>query len=202
MKLKAIFAASAAALLAQTSPALAQAEISLEGVPADELAVADNIILVMFPLEEREAIFRDMMQEVASQFAEGAMKAPVFEEPGIRAIMEEFLDGLPERLMPIVNKHMPSMLKATAVAYTREFSLEELEAIYAFSQTDAGSHYFRKATSLLSDPAVAASNAAYFEELQAQQGSIREEMQAKLMEFLLANPDVVERIQQRAGKAN
>ena len=200
MKLKAIFALSAATLLAGASPAFAQAEISVEGVPADELAIADKIILVMFPLDKRDEIFRDMMQQVAAQFTEGAMSAPVFEEPGIRAIMQDYMSGLPDRLMPIVKRHMPSMMKATAVAYTNEFTLEELEAIYAFAQTEPGAHYFRKVSSLLSDPAVAKANSAYFAEIQGQQAEITGQMKAKLLEYLAANPDVVERLQKRAAK--
>ena len=200
MKLKAILAASAAALLAQASPALAQADISLEGVPADELAVANDIILVMFPLDEREEIFRGMMQQVANQFAAGAMNSPVFEDPGLRAIMEEFLAGLPNRLMPIVNRHMPSMLKATTVAYANEFTLQELQSIHAFAQTEAGAHYFRKSTSLLSDPAVAKANAAYFSEIQGQQEAIRKEIETSVIKYLSANPEAVKRLQRNAAK--
>ena len=200
MKLKLILAAAGATVLLHPTPAWSQAQISLEGVPADELAVARDIIAVIYPPETRDAMFEDMMRQVAGQFGSAIMTDPVFEEPGIRAIMDEFLAGLPQRLMPAIKKHMPSMLEATAVAYTREFNLEELEDIRAFARTDTGNHYFGRLTYLLGDPAVAEANKAYFAELQGMQESVKVEIQAKLMEYLVANPEVLDRVRKRSEK--
>ena len=176
-----------------TSPALAQAEVSLEGISTDELAEARLIIESMFPAEDQDEIFGGMMDDVGSQFAAAAKSDPIFEEPGIRAIMDDFFAGLSNRLMPLVRKHMPSILEATAVAYTNEFTLEELQDIRTFAQTESGRRYFRQVTSLLADPAVAAANQAYFAELQRMQGQVRAEIQQKVIDYLTENPDVAER---------
>ena len=200
MKLAFLGAAALAVGAVQSAPAAAQAEISLEGIPADELEVARDIITVTFPVEKRDEIFGSMIGEVGSQFAKSAMSDPIFEEPGIRAIMDEFLSDLPTVLMPTVRKHMPAMLEAAAVAYTREFNLQELREIRAFAQTDAGGHYFRTATSLLSDPAVAKANEAYFADIQIEKKAVGAGIGKKVTEYLIANPEVLERIQTRSAE--
>ncbi|MBX7457259.1 hypothetical protein K3152_03280 [Qipengyuania sp. 1NDH17] len=201
MKLKLILAAGSAAFFAASTPTAAQTEVLQAEIPADELAVARQIIAVMFPDETRDMMFEDIMAQIAGQFSAASMTDPIFEEPGIRAIMDEFFAGLPQRLMPVVRKHLPSMLEATAVAYTREFDLQELQDILAFAQTDTGTHYFGKVTSLLGDPAVAEANQAYFAELQIIQQAVGPEVRARVMDYLEANPDVLDRIQAGRDKA-
>ena len=187
------FAAGASALALFTSPALAQSDGYTP--PADEMAEAMAIMEVVFPPDTREQTMIDTATTMGNQMAASMMNGPIFEEPGIRAIMDEFLDSLPEVMRPMIAKHLPSMVKSTAVAYTREFTLEELQDIRAFAMTPSGRRYFTNSQKLLADPAVAKANEAFFADVNAAQQVEVEKLQGKVVEYLQNNPDVVERLQ-------
>lgn len=200
MRLPPIRAATMAPLLLAL-PTLAVAQDAAYVPPADELAEAEGIIAVMFPPAEREQIMLGMASAVAGQAAAGMMSGPIFEEPGIRAIMDRFLADLPDTLQPIFAKHLPLIVEATAVAYTREFSLEELRDISAFARTPAGQRYFLNLQKLQNDPAVAAANQAMFADLAPLSQAEAEKVRGEVMEYLTANPDVLERlVEAEAGK--
>lgn len=175
------------------SPALATQADSYVA-PADELAYAKVIIEAMYPEDKRDQMVLDLASTVANQMAAGTMSGPIFEEPGIRAIMEQFLKELPEVLRPTFTKHLPAIFEATAIAYTREYTLEELRDISAFAQTPSGKRYFLSLQKLQSDPAVASANTTMFKDVDPvtkQQGDkVRQQVEA----FLMANPDALERI--------
>lgn len=182
-----------AAAIPLASPALAMQADSYVA-PADELAYAKVIIEAMYPEDKRDQMVLDLASTVANQMAAGTMSGPIFEEPGIRAIMEQFLKDLPEVLRPTFTKHLPSIFEATAIAYTREYTLEELRDISAFAQTPSGKRYFLSLQKLQSDPAVASANTTMFKDVDPvtkQQGDkVRQQVEA----FLMANPDALERI--------
>jgi hypothetical protein len=132
---------------------------------------------------------------MGNQMAASMMTGPSFEEPGIRSIMDDFLLTLPEIMRPLITKHLPSMIKSTAIAYTREFTLSELQDIRAFASTPSGQRYFASVQSLLADPVVAEANEAFFAEVNAAQQVEVEQLQGRVVQFLQDNPDVVERLQ-------
>jgi len=162
--------------------------------PQDELVEARAIMEMIFPLAERDQIFMKIVGDIGGQLGESMFKGPIFEEPGIKAIMDEFLAELPTSLLPLIQEYMPGIIDATAVAYTREFTLKELQDIRAFANTPSGSRYFRLSTTLLSDPAVAAANKKYFAALGLLQAEKTRFLQAEVEEYLLANPEAMERL--------
>ncbi|WP_432200526.1 DUF2059 domain-containing protein [Erythrobacter sp. W53] len=190
-----------AAPLAATPVAAQETDVA-EALPADELAEAQAIINAIYPPGERDAIFTKMVNDIGGQFGAAAMQGPIFQEPGIRAIMDDFLSNLGERLMPTIQKHLPQIIDATAVAYVNKFSLEELQQIRAFSQTPAGSRYFRESPELLSDPAVAAANQRYFADITKLQGEAGSEIRVKVQQYLAENPDALKRIEEAMAEAN
>lgn len=202
MRSKFLAALCVASLSVCSSQASAQAQISLDGVPADEMAEARKILMATYPVDERDEIFEGMVTQIGKQYAAAAMSDPVFQDPGIRAIMDDFFDGLTGRLMPVIRKHMPSIFEATAVAYAREFTLEELSDISAFAQTESGARYFRQASSLLGDPAVAQANQEYLADIQGLQRSASEEIAKKVRDYLSDNPEVAERMEARMSESN
>ncbi len=185
-------------LLVAAIPTAATAQADDYVAPADELAEARAIMEVMFPATNREDAILEMATAMGQQAAAGMMNGPIFEEPGIKAIVEKHLSEMPQALRPLFAKHLPQIFEATAVAYTREFSLEELRDIAAFAQTPSGQRYFVSLQKLLGDPAVAAANQAMFNDI----GPIQREQSAKVsqevQEYLIANPDVIERLR-KAG---
>jgi hypothetical protein len=187
-----------AAAMAVAFPATAYAQTEDYVAPADELAEARAIMTAMFPEDQREQMILGMAVAMGQQAAAGVMTGPVFEEPGIKAIVEAYLAELPQTLRPLFAKHLPSIFEATAIAYTRKFSLDELRDIGAFAKTSSGQRYFANLQTLLSDPAVAAANQAMFNDV----GPIQSEQSARIVQqveaYLIANPDVIERLE-KAG---
>ncbi|MFW2350632.1 DUF2059 domain-containing protein [Qipengyuania sp.] len=168
--------------------------------PAEEMVEAKAIIDAMFPPSTRDQQMRQMMSDIVKQMRTGVMQNPVFADPGMAKIASDFLESVPDALMPLVRQHFPDILEATATAYTREFSLDELKEIHAFAQTPAGQHYFSRATALLGDPAVARANETYMTAVHALQASETEKLRTKTLEYLKAHPEVVEKLRAPAAK--
>lgn len=185
--------AVAAGVFALTVPAFAQTDTYTP--PADEMAEAMAIMNVIFPPDTREEDMLETAMTMGNQLAASMMTGPVFEEPGIRAIMDDFLAKMPEIMRPSIAKHLPAMIKSSAVAYTREFTLAELQDIREFATTATGQRYFSNSQKLLADPAVAAANEAFFADVNAAQQVEVENIQAKVIDYLQKNPEVIERLQ-------
>ena len=198
MKSFLVLAAFATALLTPTGEAVAQEAMTEETVTAEKLSEARAILEAIYPVAERDQIFRQIAGTISNQYGQAAMKDPVFDEPGLRAIMNEFFAEIPEMLAPIVRAHMPEIFEATAGAYAREFSLEELREIRAFASTPAGSHYFRKSSELMADPAIAEANGRYFEAINKLQGEARDTIMAKIQKYFEDHPEALERYEQKA----
>ncbi|MBU7580697.1 MAG: hypothetical protein KAF27_09520 [Porphyrobacter sp.] len=188
------YAIALAAAIHLAAPGALAAQDADYAPPADELAYANIIIDTMFPSDQREQMMVEVGANVARQAADGMMTGPLFQEPGLKAIMDRYIDALPETLRPLFAAHLPKLMEATAVAYTRKFSLEELREISAFAQTPSGKTYFSSVQSLLGDPVVAEANQAMFAAaapvLQAEQARLRKEIEG----YLKANPDALSRL--------
>jgi len=165
--------------------------------PEDEMAEARAIVEVVLPPETAEQMMLQTMSTVIDQMSGNMMNDPVFEEPGIRAIMDEFIADLPEVMRPMVADYIPVLKNATAIAYTRQFTLEELKDIRAFASTSSGAKYFATSPSLLSDPAVEKANKGFFEATSSIQAEQAQLVAQKVTAYLLANPEVLERLKAR-----
>ncbi len=192
------YALALVAAVQTITPAALAAQDETYVAPPEELALANVIIEAMYPADKREAMLLELSRSIASQYMAGAMTGPMFQEPGIRAIMDRFVADLPDAFRPIFAKQLPRIFDATAIAYTREFTLEELQDIARFAQTPNGSRYFVNLQKLQSDPAIAAANQAYFAELGPLARTMGAEVGKEVETYLRANPDVVERLK-KAG---
>lgn len=177
-------------------PSSAYAQEVAYVAPQDELAEAMIIMEAMFPVETREQTMLDLIATMGNQMGLAAMQGPVFEEPGIRAIMDEFIAELPSLMKPHIVKYLPQMIDATAIAYTREFTLEELQDISAFATTPSGKRYFAKLPTVMNDPIVATANQRFFQDVANIQTDQAAKVSAKVQAYLEANPDVLERLKE------
>jgi len=170
---------------------------SAQGARPDsvELAEARAVVEIMFPAAERDQMFATMIDQVLAQFRQG-IPAEAVSEPGIANILNTYLDDVPRRLAPLVPRHMPHILDATAVAYTNEFSLPELQEIHRFAQTSAGRHYLASSAKLVGDPAVAAANAVYFADLQQMQQVPLRDLSGKIMTYVQDHPDAAAKLRE------
>lgn len=184
-----------ATVLLASAPATAIAQEATAPDPA-ELTEARAIMEVAFPTAEREETFGTMVGQLLDQLRQ-TIPADALTDPGLKAILDTHLDSLPARLMPTMKVHLPKIIDATAVAYTNEFSLDELKEIHAFARTDTGRHYLSQSAKLIGDPAVAAANTAYMGELQRLQKDISEDFMQEVVTYLDEHPEAAEKLQAR-----
>ena len=115
--------------------------------------------------------------------------------------MMGFFDETLTEERPLLQKNMPVILDAMAIAYTHEFSIGELKDIHSFAQTPAGAHYFSRTTAIMGDPAVAKAYADVMVDAQAMTKTMIAGFKEKLLAYLKAHPDVAAQLKaQNAGK--
>lgn len=179
------------ALLVAALPSAAAAQDS----DAAELVEARAIVTIMFPPAEREQTIRTLIEQLTSQVRQAIPSdMAAIGDPGLTKMVEQYQDNVVGLLMPTVQAHLPKILDATAVAYTHEFDLAELQNIHAFAETPAGRHYLSRSAALLGDPAVAEVNTAYIREIQAIAATKQEEFRAQIVAYLTAHPDVARKV--------
>lgn len=190
---KAVIAGLLAAL-AVAAPALAREDS--EVIDPIELIEAQAVIAIMFPPEKREDMMHDLMSEMSSQFS-ASLQLNSIEDTGVRSIMEDYLAGLPDALLPLVSEHLPNLLNATAIAYVHRYSLAELRDIRAFAETPSGSHYLSSATALVGDPAVAAANADYLGRVQELNQQLLSGLRQQIVDYLQSHPEAAAAVRSR-----
>ena len=119
-------------------------------------------------------------------------------DPGLKAIIEDYIQEAMKRQRPVLQKHLPDMLEGMATAYAREFSLAELKDIHSFAQTRAGNHYLTKSMALVGDPAVAKANTAMITEMHTVTNAMLPELKEKVIAYLKAHPDIAAKVQAEA----
>lgn len=147
-----------AAALAQqaTPPATAAALIE----PA-RLAAARQVIDLIMPPATRAAMIRSMLDPMLTNIRQGMMQAPVFadaigRDQRARATFDTFMTRQNEKTMAMLEADLPSMVEAMSRAYARRFTVAQLGDLRTFFGTPTGQVYMREASTLMSDPDVAA----------------------------------------------
>ena len=181
MRKRAFLAAAALAAISLPAPAIAQDAVATSDVSAESLQVARDIIAAMYPPETREDTIVEMAQSLGAQIA-GSRNLDEIDDEGARRILEEGLvEGL-RGLRPIMARHIPKLMDATAIAYADTFTLTELVAIRNFASTPAGAAFFEQSPGLMNHPALTSANGPYFEELHR----YAQELQARMLADLEA----------------
>jgi hypothetical protein len=177
--------------------ATAQPARAAQGDLAAKTAEAHAIIEIMFPPAERQQIFETLVAQLSNQFRAATMAKmplPALDDPGFKAILNEYLDKVTVQQKVLIHKHLPDIMEANALAYTHEFSLAELKDIHAFATTPSGRHYLGRSTAILSDPAVVKVNSAMMKEAQQVSFSLMPEMRDKIVAYMKAHPELAEKI--------
>lgn len=191
--------AAAMAAVALLAGAAAHAQSSDEQVA--ELAEARAIMEIAFPPSDREQTFATLMAQVGDQFRD-SLPTDGITDPQLLAILDRYLGSIPERLGPTVRTHLPNIIEATAVAYTNEFTLAELQDIRAFAESPSGKRYLQRSTALVGDPAVAAANTAFFTDVQEIQAAFQGELIQDLSTYLAEHPEAAAELLGSAGAAS
>lgn len=135
------------------------------GGPADpeEWKLAVEVVQVIIPTNDGGAMMRGLMDTIGSQ-VEQAFPVPD-DDPGLKAVLDKKRSEIPDRIMPVLIKHLPSMSNGMACAYVAEFTLAELQELAVFARSPTGKRYLSRSTALIGDPSVAAANQAYFQDI-------------------------------------
>ena len=190
--------AAATALCAVCTPAsAATAAVQAASDQAAELAEARAIIAIMFPPAQRQQMMAKMMENVTTPMRQ-ALNFPGMDDPGLKRILDDFLNRALAEQLTVANKHFPHLLEAMATAYSSEFTIAELRDIHAFARTPAGSHYLSKSTAILGNPAVMKANTSLFAESKAVTDRLMPELKAQVTDYLAKHPEVLEKFSPRS----
>ena len=122
------------------------------------------------------------------------MPKAIADDPGLKAIVDDFMNESQARERPIVEKDMPQVFEAMAIAYTHEFSLAELKQIHGFALSPTGNHYLSKSLDIAGDPVVIEANTAIVADGQKMMNILLPEFMTKVLEYVTAHPDLEKKV--------
>jgi hypothetical protein len=192
-RLKAILLALAAlaGVVQLASPAAAQQAAAVD--PA-RLDLGRQIITIMYPPEKRQAMAASLVDNVLAQFRASMSDPATYADPGMKKILDDAFNSIPQRLSPAVQAHLPRLLEAMARAYAREFSAAELQETLAFARTPSGRHYLQSSPTIMADRDIAAANTTYFSQVQQVSQQISADFRREVTTYLQAHPDLAARL--------
>lgn len=162
-----LFAAAVAASVfasmaqAQDLPKPSTATATAAAIDPQRLAAARDLMDVLMPPEDRDAMFESIVNQVMGTMLSGLGKMGDFdaiaaEDPRVREVMGRFIERQRQRAIDTFKDSMPELMTAYANAYARAFTLDDLKAMKGFFGTPVGRRYVQTAPRLLGDPDIAA----------------------------------------------
>jgi len=151
--------------------------------PADEVAIARQIIDLGFPEERREAMFFATVDQMTMQMRESVLANIEEQDPGAIAILDEWLAEYIADGKTILRSHIPNLMNAWALSYAAIFTKEELEDILAFVSTPSGQKFFERSAAVMAEPNFAAANQAYMNEVNANLPEAQADLTERLMQY-------------------
>lgn len=163
-----------------------------EVVPADfacidkainpaKFSMARGIVNASIPEDQGDQMVRQLIGSVMQTFRSSS--SVEIDDPEIKAVLDRRFKEVPDRLLPILNRHMPQLYGSMACAYAREFTLPELTEINAFAQTPAGRRFLSQSQKLMGDPDVQQAFQAYMVDVQAMGRQFGSEVANEIIEL-------------------
>lgn len=154
----------AAGLLAATMPTAAVAQpapASTTQVDPARLAAARELMSLIMPPAQREAMTNAMIGGVMANMTAGIsnsanLEAAFAAQPAARAVWDRFIARQMQLATDDLQAEMPALIEVMAKAYARRFTLDQMADISAFFGTPTGQAYLRESMTVMSDPDVAA----------------------------------------------
>ena len=146
---------------APTAPAAAP-------VDSARLAEARKLLDEIMPPEKREKMVDDiinpMMANMRDAIAASPEMAKLFRDrPAARQEMLDFVKGEADRSLKIAHETLPDLFDAMAIAYARQFTVEQLVDMERFFESPTGRVYVDRIPAVLSDPAITTAQRAMME---------------------------------------
>jgi hypothetical protein len=141
--------------------AAAQTGAATPALDPARVAVASELIELLFPAATREKMIDGMMQPMLANIRQSMTQNPQFEtllnnDARAREVFERFLDRQLSRSTEAMHAGLPGMATAMTNAYARRFDHGQLRELKAFFSTPTGRVYMQRSMTIMSDPDVAA----------------------------------------------
>lgn len=136
--------ALAVSTVSAAAPQPARQPAVTEAPSADRLELARRF-MAMSDSDDSLKVMRKTLVRMASANAE---------DPEDKAAAERFMERVLVLAEPKLREHTAAIREATAQAYAREFSVDELQQMIAFAQSPTGKHYLSRGADVETDPAI------------------------------------------------
>lgn len=159
--MKTILAAAMLALVAPPAVAAPAAPAAEAAVEPERLQAAHALIEVLMPAATRNAMINgmagSMLENITKGFAANPQLQALFaSDPGSKAIVDRFISRQQSQTQQLLTDNLPGMVEAMERAYARRFTIAQMRDIEAFFATPTGRIYMAQASTIMSDPDVAA----------------------------------------------
>ncbi|MGB3796697.1 MAG: hypothetical protein WA957_10400 [Alteraurantiacibacter sp.] len=140
-------------------PGMAQAQ---DGTPDARLELAQEIIETGYPLEARMGMFDQVIGQMLTQMRASFPNLKESAEAG--AIYDRHAERVQATSMDVLSRHIDPIMNSLAVAYSDQFTLEELQALHSFIMSPQGNGFLARMADANAHPAFAEANQAYMQE--------------------------------------
>lgn len=166
---------------------------------AEGFALARGIVDTMLPPDQQNQMMHQLLIAFNGQMHAALLDKSDVSDPKLQAIFDKFTASVPDRVMPVVSKHLPAIKQAMACAYTHTFAIEELRSINQFALSPAGRHYFGASMSMMSDPAIAAENGLYLSDIKSLMEVMKGELMQEISAYYISKPSPA-RAKKKSGR--
>nr|WP_298927645.1 DUF2059 domain-containing protein [uncultured Erythrobacter sp.] len=179
------------AVLAAPLPALAEEAINAETerseaealeAEAVSLDLAEKIVDIGYPEDDREAIFFGSMDQMIVQMRAALGDFMPEGDPEAVKIFDDWIVKYTGESKIILRKHIPSIMEGMTAAYAELFTEGELRDILAFVETPSGKQFFDRMPDVVSSASFADANQAYLDESVASMIPAQRELVKQLKE--------------------
>lgn len=154
----------ALSVLLASMPITVSAQIAppaVETPNADRVEAARGLLDLIMPPDQRAAMMTAMVEPMIANLQAGMMQSPqlqstITSNSEARALLMQFLAGQRSRALDLATSNMPGLMEASARAYARRFTVRELRNIREFFESRTGQTYLREASTIMTDPDIAA----------------------------------------------
>ena len=145
-------------LVANNAPLVGRAAETIDPV---RVAAARTLLDVVMPPTKRDGMIDSMMKGMMANLSQMMVNSPKMKaayegDPRAGAVFQRFFARQQQSTVAMLKENFPGMVDAMARAYARRFTTAQMSEMRTFFETPTGRLYIDQATTIVSDPDVAA----------------------------------------------
>lgn len=148
----------------------------------EAFSIANQIVTLGYPEENREALFFGTMDQTVTQMRGAIAPSLPRNDPEAIAILDKWIAEYTQESKLLLRKHIPAIMTGMTQAYATIFTLEELNDILAFVSTPSGQRYFELSPAVMGAKGFADANQRYLDESMEMLTPAQNKLQARLQE--------------------